>query len=291
MESTDPYHRELSIACLAVQRAALLTKKVLDAVDKGTLDKSDSTPVTIADFTAQALIVSAIHHVFPEDTIVGEEDSMALRQDESLLERAWDLVSSVQLEDEESEALLYSPGSKEEMLELIDLGALGTCSPHNRSWVLDPVDGTATFMQGQQYAVCLALVENGRQKVGVLGCPNLNLSSGRMHEDIVDHDGYGHQLFAVAGQGAYMRRMGRGALLPARRVEPRPQISDFKDLDFVDCVASTSSNYDSHAHFASYLGVPWPHTTDLWAAQLRYVAIAVIRLTAAWAGPWRSVTG
>ncbi|KAE8348958.1 hypothetical protein BDV28DRAFT_142309 [Aspergillus coremiiformis] len=274
MDSTHPYAKELEIACLTVQRATLLTKKVLEAVDKGTLDKSDSSPVTVADFAAQALIIGAIHRAFPEDDIVGEEDSKALRANETLLERTWELVSSTHL-DNESEALLYSPKTKEEMLELIDLGAHGTCNRENRSWVLDPVDGTATFINGQQYAVCLALVEKGIQKLGVLGGPNLNLETGRLHEDIVDQEGYGYQVFAVAGHGAFMRKMGTGALLPAHRIDSKPQITEPKDIDFVDCVAATSSNIVAHERLASHLGAPWPHTTDLWAAQLRYVAIAV----------------
>ncbi|RDH27131.1 Zn-dependent exopeptidase [Aspergillus welwitschiae] len=275
MESTDPYAKELQIACLTVQRATLLTKKLLEAVDKGSFDKNDATPVTIADFAAQALIIAAIHHAFPDDEFVGEESSDALRSDPALLDRTWELVSSTRLSDEESDALLYAPSSKEEMLDLIDLGAQGNCSKQSRAWVLDPVDGTATFIQGQQYAVCLSLVENGYQKVGVLGCPNMNLETGRLHENIVDRDGYGHQVFAVAGQGAFIRRMGTGALLPSRKIEPKAQITDPKDIDFVDCVSATSSDRNMHARLASHLGAPWPASTDLWAAQLRYIAIAV----------------
>ncbi|KAF9892339.1 hypothetical protein FE257_002116 [Aspergillus nanangensis] len=273
--SSTPYSKELQIACLAVQRASRLTKRVLDAVDKGALDKSDSSPVTIADFASQALIIAAIHRVFPHDDIVGEEDSKALRRDANLLKRTWELVSSTHLDDEESEKLLYSPCSKEEMLDLIDLGAQGTCSANNRSWVLDPVDGTATFIQGQQYAVCLALVENGRQKLAVLGCPNLNLETGRIHEDIVDREGGGQQIFAVAGHGAFMRPMGTHGLLDARKIDRKPQITEIKDLDFVDCAATTSSDIGMHSRLAAHLGAPWPHSTDLWSAQLRYIAIAV----------------
>lgn len=42
-----------------------------------------------------------------------------------------------------------------------------------RHWVLDPVDGTLGFVRGDQYAIALALVENGKVVVGVLGCPNM----------------------------------------------------------------------------------------------------------------------
>lgn len=37
------------------------------------------------------------------------------------------------------------------------------------------IDGTKGFLRGGQYAVCLALIENGDVKVGVLGTPNLPL--------------------------------------------------------------------------------------------------------------------
>lgn len=269
------YATELEIAALAVQRASLLTKKVLDAVDKGALDKSDASPVTIADFAAQALIIAAIHNVFPDDDIVGEEDSQALRRDPHLLARTWELVSTTHLNDPASEARLYTPSTPEEMLTLIDRGATGTCTPENRAWVLDPVDGTATFIQGQQYAVCLALVEQGRQKLGVLGCPNADLSTGRLHEDRVDRDGHGVQVFAVAGEGAFIRPMGAGALLPAKRVPRQRTFTDPKAIAFVDCASTTSSDRALHERLATAVGAPWPPVTDLWSAQLRYVALAV----------------
>lgn len=271
MSYTGPYAKELQLACITVQRATLLTKTLLAAVDKGTLDKTDSTPVTIADFAAQALIIHTLHDIYPADNFVGEEDSQALRANPPLLDRTWDLLCTV------PEA--HRPTSKEEMMWLIDLGARGTCTPHTRAWVLDPVDGTATFMNGQQYAVCLSLVENGQQKVGVLGGPNLCLETGGIREDVVDRDGYGDQVFAVVGEGAWRRRMvadmdmDRG-LEVATRLEPVRQITDPAEIRFIDSSCATSSNYQLHARVAERLGAPWPPHADLWAAQLRYVAIA-----------------
>ena len=126
---TLPYAKERHLASLAVQRAALLTKQLLAEVDKGSFDKKDQTPVTIADFAAQASIIAAIHHTFPTDQIVGEEDSTALRENPTLLERTWELATSVHLDDPASEALLHTPSSRDELLELIDLGAKGACGP------------------------------------------------------------------------------------------------------------------------------------------------------------------
>ncbi|KAL3460519.1 hypothetical protein BJX64DRAFT_262900 [Aspergillus heterothallicus] len=269
------YAKEIEIACLAVQRASLLAKKLLDAVDKGSFDKSDATPVTIADYAAQCLIIAAIHHVFPEDEIVGEEDSSTLQAENDLLERTWDLVSTTRLQDEKSEALLYAPASKEEMLRLIDLGAQGSCKPRGRQWVLDPIDGTATFIKNQQFAVCLGLLVDGKQRVGVTGCPNLKFGSDQIDEDVVDRSGYGCQVFAVAGQGAWMRQMGMGALLPASKIEPKAQITQPEDIRLVDCTAASSSSWEAHQRLAENINAPWPPRTDLWSAQLRYIAIAV----------------
>ncbi|KAJ5348258.1 Inositol monophosphatase [Penicillium brevicompactum] len=150
MSTPSPYAKELQLASLAVQRAALLTEQLLSAVDKGALDKSDDSPVTIADFAAQASIIAAIHNVFPEDDIVGEEDATALRSNPTLLERTWDLATSVHLDDAASEAQLHTPATRDELLDLIDLGAKGACTPTSRTWTLDPVDGTATFIRGEQ---------------------------------------------------------------------------------------------------------------------------------------------
>ncbi|KAL4965341.1 uncharacterized protein BDV14DRAFT_189660 [Aspergillus stella-maris] len=276
MDYSGPYAKELLIASLAVQRAALLTKKLIAAVDKGSFDKKDDTPVTISDFGAQSLLIAAIHHVFPDDDIVGEEDSKTLRAEPTLLERTWDLVSSTRLDDDKSEELLSRPQTKEEMLELIDLGALGNCKPKGRTWVLDPVDGTATFMRGQQYAVCLSLVEDGKQRVGVTGCPNLDLSYGEIHEEQADRAGRGVMVYAVLGQGSFTRPMGTGALLgPATRIEHKKQITEPSEIQFIDCKSANSSNYETHSLLAGRIGAPWPPRSDLWSAQLRYIAIAV----------------
>ncbi|KAJ5543117.1 hypothetical protein N7535_005546 [Penicillium sp. DV-2018c] len=273
MSSSTPYAKELQLANLAVQRAAILTKALLSAVDKGALDKSDASPVTIADFAAQASIIAAIHNVFPDDDIVGEEDATALRSNPELLERAWELATNTHLTDPESEALLHTPSTRDEFLDLIDLGAKGSCTPTSRTWTLDPVDGTATYISGGQYAVCLSLIENGVQKIGVLGCPNL-LPSGLVTEERVDRDGLGQMISAEAGQGVTIRPMGTGALLPARPLEQVPQVRE-EEVLFIDTRAATTQDLEAHGRVAAALGCAWPNPVDLWSAQMRYVAIAV----------------
>ena len=57
-----------------------------------------------------------------------------------------------------------------------------------RHWVLDPVDGTLGFVRGDQYAVALALIEEGKLVLGVLGCPNYP-----MKKELLNYNHQRHQ--------------------------------------------------------------------------------------------------
>ena len=167
------FSKELEVAELAVQRAAILTKAVFHEKAKGTLSKDDKSPVTIGDFGAQALIIHAIKQNFPDDEIVGEEESSSLRDNVKLRDEIWALVQRTKLEDPSAEMVLGGPvKSVEAMLDAIDEGK-SAGGNKGRIWALDPIDGTKGFLRGGQYAVCLALMVDGEVKVGVLGCPNL----------------------------------------------------------------------------------------------------------------------
>lgn len=65
------------------------------------------------------------------------------------------------------------PLTLDQVLSAISRGSAAPSAPTRRHWVLDPVDGTLGFVRGDQYAVALALVDDGRVAVGVLGCPNM----------------------------------------------------------------------------------------------------------------------
>lgn len=269
------FSRERLLAELAVQRASILSKKVLSMVNKGEVSKADMSPVTIADFAAQALIISAIHAAFPSDTFVGEESADALRSDSNLQQRVWELVSSTHLDDKDSEELLASPSSIEELFQVIDLGGHGAGGREGRVWMLDPIDGTATFIRREQYAVSLALVVDGVQVVGVLGCPNLNLETGRVSEKSVDAEGLGLMLSAVRGEGASIRQMGNGGLLPATKIEKLSDgPTDLKDLHFVFSTFDGVRQPGGENFVAKKIGVT-SSPTEIWSSHMRYVALIV----------------
>jgi len=75
------YEIELEIAINAVTQAADLCVRVREnMVNPESLEKNDRSPVTIADFGAQAIICEILRRTFPGDAIVGEEDSADLQQ-------------------------------------------------------------------------------------------------------------------------------------------------------------------------------------------------------------------
>ncbi|KAF2848984.1 carbohydrate phosphatase [Plenodomus tracheiphilus IPT5] len=292
--SSHPYTRELDLALRVVHTASLLTKRVLRSLSNNVTaeTKADDSPVTIADFAAQAMLISALHAEFPQDAFLGEESADALRENEELGERVWQLVQQAKeafagLSSEKGEKndppTLTFPTSKEQMFDLIDLGGNHTTTSSGRVWVMDPIDGTATFMQNQQYAVCLCLLTSGTQTVSVIGCPNLSLPSPftpgttKIYEDTIDTHGNGIILSAIKGQGTYLRTMTPTSPgtdptpIDLTRLPPKP----LQDLTFIETkLGATSLAQDAHKAVAHSLGANWPGTT-IWSQQIKYVALTL----------------
>ncbi|KAF2193537.1 3(2),5-bisphosphate nucleotidase HAL2 [Zopfia rhizophila CBS 207.26] len=270
------YSKELEIALLAVQRATLLTKSVYSSHSKGTLSKSDSSPVTIGDFGAQALIISSIKHAFPNDEVVGEEDADDLRSNPSLRDLVWGLVQQAKLESVEEEEKIGGPiKSAEDMLTAID-GGRSQGGNKGRIWALDPIDGTKGFLRGGQYAVCLALLVDGVPIVGVIGCPNLPVDDktpldSSIGADADDKEGKGVLFAAVKGQGATSRPLGKGALQPANTIT-MTSISDISQATFCESVEAGHSSHGDNAAIASKLGITKPSVRM--DSQAKYGSIA-----------------
>jgi 3'(2'), 5'-bisphosphate nucleotidase len=183
---------EIEFALQAVRQASRLVKQVQTELVAASITKEDRSPVTVADFAAQALIGRMLEQVFPEDPLVGEEDSSVLRTPEQA-----QVLSKIT-----TYAGLYTDGATpDEVCRWIDRGS---AESGERFWTLDPIDGTKGFVRGDQYAVALALVENGQVRLGVLGCPNLNLAylQGDADADLAGDDGA--LVLAVRGEGAWI---------------------------------------------------------------------------------------
>ncbi|UNI14557.1 3'(2'),5'-bisphosphate nucleotidase [Purpureocillium takamizusanense] len=267
---------ELDVARGAVLRAAKLTKKMLATVSE--VSKADSSPVTVADFAAQALIISILHELFPDDSFVGEEDAGVLRREAGLRERVYEIFSAAREEvttTAQDEAQRYTV---DQMLDFIDMGGCGQGGAHGRFWVMDPVDGTATFLRGEQYAVSLALIEDGKEVLGVIACPNLKLDdTGRIRESSVDKVGLGIILSAVKGQGATVTALpsAQARTLPEPvPLEPLQPPAEVARAHIVDCSLNPTASRAKMQEVANRLGASFPGT-DVWSSHIRYAALVV----------------
>ncbi len=157
----DLQNTETRFAVDAVRAAAKLARQIQQEMTAAAISKDDKSPVTVADYAIQALMGCLLERFFQCDALVGEEDAGALRDEanQATLEQIAGFLSR---------DMAYV--TNETVLAWIDRGQ---AAPGNRFWTLDPIDGTKGFLRGEQYAVALALIEEGVVTLGVLGCPNL----------------------------------------------------------------------------------------------------------------------
>ena len=221
---------EKEVAIDAVLKAAQLCQAVQsDMAQSDAMEKSDRSPVTVADFGSQALICSAIGDAFPKDCIVAEEDSEALRENPRLSARVADYVNR------------FAEGSPDRVCEWIDRGK---GKVNNRFWTLDPIDGTKGFLRRNQYAIALALIMDGEVRFGLIACPNLPQAWDNPTTE------QGSLLVAVRSEGAYMCALD-GTLLKQIRVAEGP-------LRFAESFEASHGDHSAHVRISKELGITAP---------------------------------
>lgn len=209
MDSSQP---DVEFAIEAVREASRLVKQIQAELVEPAMTKEDRSPVTVADFASQALVGCLVEQAYPEVPLVAEEDATVLRDPESA-------PICGQVARFVGRHLAYA--TPETVCEWIDRGA---GRPEGRFWTLDPIDGTKGFLRGDQYAVALALVQDGQTLLGVLGCPNL--SEARRP----DKGGSGSLLVAVRGQGAWVAPLDDDGRFTRLRVSDHDDPADARVL-------------------------------------------------------------
>ncbi|GLT74765.1 hypothetical protein SLA2020_465430 [Shorea laevis] len=210
----DKYAKELEVAVRIVHIACSLCQKVqkglLSAGDEQVKSKDDDSPVTVADWSVQAVVSWLLSEFFgfQNVSIVAEEDVQTLSMSDSshLLKAVVNTVNECL-----AEAAKYGLQSPKKALAASQiLEAISQCNstggPTGRHWVLDPVDGTLGFVHGDQYAIALALIEGGELVLGVLGCPNYP-----MKKECLNY----HQTMLVSPSSSDSRE--KGCVMYARR--------------------------------------------------------------------------
>lgn len=121
---------------------------------------------------AQAIISWRIQQEYPDFTMVGEEDAESLTEGgEAGAESLGKIVKLINKTLKTHKGKSAPQLNSDEVVSLINKGA--GVGGQGRHWILDPVDGTLGFVRGDQYAIALAMMEDGDLKVGVMGCPNM----------------------------------------------------------------------------------------------------------------------
>ncbi len=226
---------------LAARRAVLSASRVTRAVQadlqtSGVITKDDRSPVTVADYAAQAVVAHVLQQDLGSVRLVGEEraDALRLPENSGLLQRTV------------KQAQRVWPGAEaESLMRAIDVGA---AEPDPEGfWTLDPVDGTKGFLRNQHYAVSLAYIEAGVPVLAALACPNFEVDINYA----LDRPGRGVLCLAARGQGAWQSALHDGAVMHRMPVASRRQ-------DLVrtcESVEAGHSNHDAHAKILRQAGL------------------------------------
>jgi 3'(2'), 5'-bisphosphate nucleotidase len=237
---------ERSAAIAAVGAAARLCGAAQGRLAAGdTLTKGDDSPVTVADFAAQAVVCATLTERLGTVNLVGEESSTDLADRAGLLDGVAGLVAAHRGDTVDAATVL----------DWISVGHADGSS--DRYWTLDPIDGTKGFLRGDQYAIALALIEHGDVVLGVLGCPNLP-----------NPDGSRGAIFVAVEGACDVFHDGSARSIPVRVAAP----ANLAEARFCESVESGHSSHDDAARIAELLGITAPpYRID---SQCKYGAVA-----------------
>eukprot|EP00271_Cylindrocystis_brebissonii_P007468 TRINITY_DN21042_c0_g1_i1.p1 TRINITY_DN21042_c0_g1~~TRINITY_DN21042_c0_g1_i1.p1 ORF type:complete len:542 (-),score=86.84 TRINITY_DN21042_c0_g1_i1:1120-2745(-) len=283
-ELGSEYVFELDIATRAVQLSCLLSQRVqarLRRDQEVAKTKQDKSLVTIADWGVQAVVSWIISEAFPDQPIsmIAEEDTAALKG-EAGMEQLQRVVAAVN--DCLADCSLVglpppsAPLAVVDVLKAIQRGS-SEGGPTGRHWILDPIDGTLGFVRGDQYAIALAMMDNGKVVLGVLGCPNFPMRTQWLRYPHRYHrmaailqppspgqwvwgcvikarrGGTGAWVEPVIGEEGWRGEGGRWPL-PATRIQVSP-IDDPNEATFCEPVEKANSKQEFSAGLAEGLGL------------------------------------
>ncbi|MGB3735704.1 MAG: 3'(2'),5'-bisphosphate nucleotidase [Ilumatobacter sp.] len=252
----------IAAAVSAVDRAARATTAAQGRLASGdTLTKDDESPVTVADFAAQAIVCRSLADALGDVAVVGEEHP------DDLADRPGLTVGIAEL------AAVGLGVDSLSIADVVDAVGLGTATAHpgGTYWTLDPIDGTKGFLRNAHYAIALALIEDGEVVLGVLGCPNMTNDDMTNEAGSDDDVSTGVILVGANGVASQMASGSSGAHDAGRpvRVDDPATLADAR---FCESVESGHSDQDQSSRIAQLLGIDTdPFRID---SQCKYAAVA-----------------
>lgn len=244
------YEREKQIAIAAIILAAKLCERVRQEDNSATLRKADTSPVTIADFGSQGIICQALSAAFPDDSIIAEEDATLLQKPE---------FASILTQVTEQVKIELDHTREDDIVTWINQGNGSIAS---RYWTLDPIDGTKGYLRGDQYAIALALIEQGKVQLGMLACPALPLDYQQPESEV------GVIFVASRGEGTIMSSLDGKWSYPIS-VNQTGNIGKIRRLESVE---SSHSDQTRQNYLDQILGLTQP--SKPMDSQAKYGAVA-----------------
>ncbi len=166
---------DLSPIAVAVRQSAQLCKMVqekyiVQSPTENVANKAGAEPVTIADYGSQAIICRAISQFFPEDGVIAEEGGQQFSE----------LIDAQQQQDIVG-LISQVLGEQVSVAEVIQWLDYGQNRESQRTWVIDPIDGTKGFIALRNYAIAVGILEDGIPTRALMGTPGYTgLESGAL---------------------------------------------------------------------------------------------------------------
>jgi len=199
----------------AVRLAAELCRRV-QQTQVISSEKPGEGPVTIADYGSQAILCRAISKAYPNDAILAEEQAAQFLAGVADSQRA-SIVNLVN-------AMLNEKISEADIVGWLEYGR-GRAA--ERTWAIDPLDGTNGYLAARRYTIAAGLLVNSQAVEAVMGSPGYP-----------DPGAQGKLFFTVDG-AAYMQSMTGGQ-------PQRIYVSDRTAADGVIAVESFETLHADH---------------------------------------------
>jgi 3'(2'), 5'-bisphosphate nucleotidase len=188
--------QELEIAKTIARMAAGICQTI-QAELVNPAQKDGREPVTIADYASQAIIGNALAENFPDDAVLSEE-----RSEEFMLLLNDDQRAKVQRFVTDA---LGGYVFEEQVCAWLDFGKQ---KESERTWIIDPIDGTKGFLGLRHYCVAIGLLIDGEPRLGVLACPGFYGDEDNPPEDL------GALIYAQQDGGAFLEPLSGGPAMP-----------------------------------------------------------------------------